>query len=227
MLNCMIGGCAKMILSNEKKFIYLRVPKTGSTSASVFFFKHLPLENSVIRTSDNSAVLQNENQDTIPVDYFSSEHKFTGGVHATLNEVIALDLIQGNIKEFDVYGVCRNPIDRLISFCSMFKKTDNVDILSNFSLFKQYMSIFECSPQSLWLDSNVNKLFLYEDIESMIKEVSARYGVDDISTFKTYNLRSYKKSNIELSNKVLEYIKIIWADDFTLYNNLVALKKQK
>jgi len=219
-----------MILSNEKKFIYLRVPKTGSTSASVFFFKHLPLEQSIIRTSDNSVLLRTENSDQIPKNYFDSEYTFTGGVHATLEEVMQLGLITHDVSDYDIYAVCRNPIDRLLSFCSMFKKTDNVNILDNFSVFKQYMDTFECSPQSLWLTYNnipVNRLFLYDDISLMVNEISAKYGVYDTSAFNEYKLRSYRNNDIQISNKILEYIKIIWAEDFEIYESLVALKNQK
>lgn len=209
-----------MILSNEKKFIYLRVPKTGSTSASVFFFNHLPLEKNIIRSSDNSKLVREENYNLIPDEYFANTEDFPGGVHATLEQVIRSNLLQYTLQEYDVYAVCRNPLDRLLSFCSMFKKTDNVDILSNFSTFKKYMSIFECSPQSIWLKHNdtlANKVFLYEDLHSMISEISSKYNVTDTSIFSSYQLRSYEKPHTQISRKILEYIKIIWADDFDIY----------
>lgn len=209
-----------MIISNEKKFIYLRVPKTGSTSASVFFFKELPLEKSIIRSSDNSTLIREENSDLIPSEYFANTYNFPGGVHATLGQVVRLNLLQHSIQEYDVYAVCRNPLDRLLSFCSMFKKTDNIDILSNFSTFKTYMSTFECNPQSLWLTHNserINKVFLYEDLHLMVSEISSKYNVKDTTTFNKYRLRSYNKSHSHVDKKVLEYIKIIWADDFEIY----------
>lgn len=225
----MIGGCVVMILSNEKKFIYLRVPKTGSTSASVFFFNQLPLEQSIIRSSDSSELVRAENSTVIPSEYYQNTHSFPGGVHATLDQVLASNLVQHPLHEYDVYAVCRNPLDRLLSFCSMFKKTDNVDILSNFPIFKSYMSMFECSAQSLWLTNKntpVNKIFLYEDLNLMVDEIAKKYNVTNTSGFNTYQLRSYQKTHSHISKKVLEYIKIIWADDFDIYSSLLALKNK-
>ena len=219
----MIGGCVRMIISNEKKFIYLRVPKTGSTSASVFFFNELPLEKSIIRSSDKSTLIREENSNIIPSNYFNGTYDFLGGVHATLQEVEKSKLLQYPLNEYDVYAVCRNPIDRFLSFCSMFKKTDNVDIVSNFTTFKQYMSMFECSPQALWLMHNntlLNKVFLYENLNALIAEISEKYNIGNVDKFKSYQLRCYDKPYKDINKKALEYIKVIWAKDFEIYANL-------
>lgn len=212
-----------MIISNEKRFIYLRVPKTGSTSASVFFFNELPLEKSIIRSSDKSTLIREEHSDIIPLNYFNDTHDFLGGVHATLQEAEESNLLQYPLGSYDIYAICRNPIDRFLSFCSMFKKTDNVDIVSNFVTFKQYMSMFECSPQSLWLRHNntlANKIFLYENLNVMVKEISEKYNIQNVDKFKSYQLRSYEKPYTHIDKKALEYIKVIWAEDFEIYANL-------
>lgn len=212
-----------MIISNEKRFIYLRVPKTGSTSVSVFCFNELPLEKSIIRSSDKSVLLREENSNIIPAKYFNDTHEFLGGVHATIQEAEELNLLQRPLCEYDVYAVCRNPIDRFLSFCSMFKKTDNVDIVSNFATFKQYMSMFECSPQSLWLRHNntlANKIFLYENLNVMVAEIAEKYSIRNVDKFKSYQLRSYEKPYTHIDKKALEYIKVIWAEDFEIYANL-------
>lgn len=213
-----------MLISNEKKFIYLRVPKTGSTSVSVYFYENLPLEENIIRLVDNSDILRKEESSKIKDGYFNKSTIITtNGIHTTLDEIIKLNLLTYPLTAYDIYAVCRNPVDRFLSFQSMMKKVENINILENFSVFKYYMSMFEASPQSTWLNYNnrlVNRVFLYEDIDLMVSEIAKKYGITDTSNFSNYSFRQYKKSISAVDSRTLEYINIYWQDDFKIYNQL-------
>lgn len=125
-----------MIISNEKKFIYLRVPKTGSTSVSVFLYENLPLEKNIIRPADNKKYLLDVDINKIREDYFSkSATNNTEGVHTTLDQIVKLNLLTHPLTEYDIYAVCRNPLDRFLSFQNMMKNIENVNIVENFSIF--------------------------------------------------------------------------------------------
>lgn len=215
-----------MLISNEKKFIYLRVPKTGSTSVSIYFYENLPLEKNIIRLVDNEKSLLDIDTNRIGEGYFSKPAiNINNGIHTTLDEIIDLNLLEFPLDEYDVYAVCRNPLDRFLSFQTMMEKMDNVDIVENFSMFKQYMSIFESGPQSMWLtynDSLVNRVFLYEDINLMVAEIANKYGITDTSNFSNYSFRQYKKYTNTIPSRVLEYLKIYWQDDFKIYNQLTS-----
>lgn len=213
-----------MIISNEKKFIYLRVPKTGSTSVSVFLYENLPLEKNIIRPADNKKYLLDVDINKIREDYFSkSATNNTEGVHTTLDQIVKLNLLTHPLTEYDIYAVCRNPLDRFLSFQNMMKNIENVNIVENFSIFKSYMNMFEASPQSTWLIYNnklVNRVFLYENINLMISEIAQKYGITDSSNFSNYSLRQYEKYTNTISPRVLEYLKIYWQDDFKIYDML-------
>lgn len=212
-----------MLVSNEKKFIYLRVPKTGSTSVSVYFYENLPLEKNIIRLGDNSDYLQKTESGRIREGYFSESTIATTNIHATLDEIVKLNLLTHPLTEYDVYAVCRNPVDRFLSFQSMMKKVENVNILENFSTFKRFMGIFEASPQSSWLTYNnklVNRVFLYEDINLMVAEIAEKYGITNTLNFSDYSFRQYKKYTNVIDPRALEYINIRWQDDFKIYDLL-------
>jgi hypothetical protein len=209
-----------MLVSNEKKFIYLRVPKTGSTSVSVYFYENLPLEKNIIRLGDND-YLQKEESTRIKGGYFNESTIAATNVHTTLDEIVKLNLLTHPLTEYDIYAVCRNPVDRFLSFQSMIKKVENINILKNFSTFKRFMS--EASPQSTWLTYNnklVNHVFLYENINLMVAEIAEKYGITNTLNFSDYSFRQYNKYTNIIDPRALEYINIHWQDDFKIYDLL-------
>ncbi len=211
-----------MIISNEKKFIYLRVPKTGSTSVSVYMYENLPLEDSIFRTADKSTYLDTNNY-TIKPGYFDVQKaKLPHNTHSTLECAVKAGLLKHDITEYDVYGVLRNPVDRFISFWSMTHVIEGNDIATNFDVFKEYMRMFVNRSQTTWLKHNgtiINKLFLYENITDLVRDISAKYGVHDTSNFNQYRFRSYNKQDA-VPKKVMDYIQFYWEEDFELYANL-------
>ena len=221
-----------MIISNEKKFIYLRVPKTGSTSVSVFLYENLPLENSIIRTVDISPILYNEEKNNIKLGYFDNNHNnynLLHGVHATLDDIVRSDLLLYPIDEYEIYAVCRNPTERFLSLYNMVTKVVQEDILKNYVIFKEAFNLFEASPQTTWLKHRgklINNVFLYEDITKLVFTIAKKYNVTNVDNFKNYSFRTYNKAHTEIPKKALEFIKIYWDSDFELYDELIALKNQ-
>lgn len=234
----MIGGCVKMLISNEKKFIYLRVPKTGSTSVSVYLYENLPLEENIIRLADNKKDLSlidqislAPNTDKVKKEYFNEtvindlngkSVRLPSRLHTKLTKIIDLNLLTFPLEEYDIYAVCRNPLDRFLSFQNMYINTNNFDFTKNYSEFKKFMSTLGAS-QSNWLtykNKLVNRVFLYEDINLMVAEIAKKYGVTDTTNFNNYNFRQYKRHTNTISPKILEYINIYWQDDFKIYNLL-------
>lgn len=220
----MIGGCGLMIISNEKKFIYLRVPKTGSTSVSVFLYENLPLESSIIRSSDTGRIFTTEESCKIANGYFV-DNSLT--IHSTLDDIVKSGLLIHPVHEYSVYAVCRNPIDRFLSFQNMMIHTDGVNFLDNYSIFKEYMAIFEAKPQTTWLRYNgklLDNIFLYDDLPRLVSSIAARYNIIDISNFYNYDFRNYRKTVKTVDDKALEYIQSYWQDDFKIYNTLRSKK---
>lgn len=215
-----------MVISNEKKFIYLRVPKTGSTSVSVFLYEQLPLEKTIIRLVDRSPILYKEESGNIKYGYFDNTHNnynITNGIHATLEDIAHSNLLHYPLEDYDIYAVCRNPVDRFLSFYNMMSKVDNVDILSSYSVFKDYMNMFEAKPQTTWLLHNnlpINKIFLYDDIVSLVSEIAKKYNIIEVSKFKDYSFRKYPPKITSIPKKALEFVQVYWASDFELYNSL-------
>lgn len=184
----------------------------------------MPLEKNIIRPADNKRYLLDVDINKIREDYFSkSATNNTEGVHTTLDQIVKLNLLTHPLTEYDIYAVCRNPLDRFLSFQNMIKNIENVNVVENFSIFKSYMNMYETRPQSTWLIYNnklVNRVFLYENINLMISEIAQKYGITDTSNFSNYSLRQYEKYTNTISPRVLEYLKIYWQDDFKIYDML-------
>ncbi len=211
-----------MIISNEKKFIYLRVPKTGSTSVAVYMYENLPLERSILRTADRLEYLDVSNYNIRPGYFDVQSLQLPQNTHSTIQHAITAGLLKYDISEYDVYGVLRNPVDRFISFWSMTKAIEGFDIVSSYDVFKEFMKGFANKSQLNWLKYNgklINKLFLYEDIGNLITDISAKYNVTDTEAFNKYKFRSYEKQT-HIPERVLNYIKFVWEEDFELYANL-------
>lgn len=218
----MTGGCVIMIISNEKKFIYLRIPKTGSTSISIYFYENLPLESSILRTADNATYLST-NERYIKDGYFDDQKtlQIKYNTHATLQCAIDAGILEYDVSEYSVYGVFRNPLDRFRSFLSMYKAVDGVDISKNFNVLKAHMNEFVFKPQTTWLKHNgelINRLFLYEDVPALVQEIALKYNVSNIDSFAKYNFRNYEKQ--DLSDRVIDYLKYCWQEDFEICDNL-------
>lgn len=86
-----------MFVDNDKKIICLSVPKSGTTSVANFF-KDKISGDSVVWLYPESAQIR----------------------HSTLTDLIDKSTIINPISDYKVYGVCRNPGERLISCVDYF-----------------------------------------------------------------------------------------------------------
>ena len=87
-----------MIISNNKKFMYLAVPKTGTTFAENHFKKHF---------NDSQIVSKSQNGPNI-----NELHK-----HSDIMDLINLNLLNLHDDKYKV-AFTRNPYDRIVSwFC--------------------------------------------------------------------------------------------------------------
>ena len=104
-----------MIVCKSRKFIFLRVPKTASTSLSFQIQKNMDF-----RTGDFATVCANTH--AMGFEYlfpnFGSHrmYAFKLDEHAILERLTALDIMtREEMESFAIYGIIRNPVDRFRS----------------------------------------------------------------------------------------------------------------
>lgn len=98
-----------MIICRSKGFIFLRVPKTASTSLSVHIQKN-------IQFADNDAFFQLDRIGQRPLPAKNIYYPDSGNQHPNLQFAINRKIVKQNeVESMNVYGVLREPYSRTIS----------------------------------------------------------------------------------------------------------------
>jgi hypothetical protein len=205
-----------MFINRAKSFIYLRVPKTGSTS-----IQHYMIDNFVDESTTHSPIL-----DWKIKGQGIHTSVLTGGinlVHANIQDLIVNNYITEK-ETFDVYGVVRNPIDKFISGCyySLSEGFNNKVKLPPNELLRLYLDDVVKTGAYLhqheWLNK-CNKIYNYENIDSMLKDIHLKFNTE----YKGINYKhrsNLKEVDIVVDKDLIETIKHIYAKDFEIYNSV-------
>lgn len=206
-----------MILSHQNKFVFLRVPKTGSTSV----FAH-------ILNRYGEEIEMHANEDLINV----SSKNCNYGPHVTLDNLVQ-DKIIKNINDYKIYGIIRDPIDRFISIAKyvhadLYPNIDNntavkfallkidkyylnnnkgVDALSyarQIDFFKSGTKIYD---KNLYTYENINKFII--DLCGTDSKIKNNYR-SDVRKDKTINIKQ------EYVDQIID----LYDEDYQLYNRL-------
>jgi len=217
-----------LLYSKPKNFLFLRVPKTASTSINAQILDRLTERDITIQTS-----ISYEDMKIPSINSFNDVSNY----HPTLKELITFDIIkEEDLSKLNIYAVIREPIDRIIScahhFCAehphakfvlKLNKSTNilpndlvVEALFNFSDLDESLDLSK--PQVDWLvykNYIVNKLFKYNDIDKMIKEICCDESLK-------YNFRSkYRNDKSQsLSFELQQECRKRYPEDFAMWESL-------
>jgi hypothetical protein len=203
-----------MFVSKKQNFIYLRTPKTGSTSMSQYLVDKLGGNSDSIYTAINYLGTDGKN---IP------EHGFNP--HSNIKQIIDAGFVDRTfVAQTNIYACLREPVDRFISRAYHIKNFDlatEVQGLSKNKLVEKCLTMYTPNfhmwwPQITWcmLDgSPVNKLFLHEDFDKAAFEMT---GVD---TAVSYRYRNNCRENdpTPLDASLVQEIEKMYAEDVALY----------
>lgn len=214
-----------MLLDNDKKIIVLSVPKTGSQSCSLFF----------------KSVLSSNTIYYFPLNVREK--------HWNVANLIERGLLTHPVSEYNIYAVCRNPIDRYLSAQNYWWKLSTVGVCSGYENFppeeqkairleyfrgrinnlglKDYVENDTFyKPQVNWLhheNTLINKVFKYENIDAFVSEVCGIYGASP-STFTTFRDNTSEKiiKIDELDASDITQIELFYHQDKQIYESLDA-----
>lgn len=195
-----------MFINYTKRFIYLRVPKTGSTS----------LQSHLINTSKDDEVIYTG------VIYTQTPAKGVPddlSTHCTLKDILYHNLVT-DLNSFNVYGVIRDPIDR---FASQLRHDLFHGRSRQFeSAQKHIADTFNRLPnrehQTHWLrysGNPIQNIYRYEDIQ--------RLAVDLTGESLQLQYRSEYRSNyssFDLSDGDKAFLVNYYKDDLELYHSI-------
>lgn len=217
-----------MFINHTKKFIFLSVTKTGSTSVKSVLVKNC-------QNDDIAYTRSNFDEDYYDA-YNIPENEFS--THLNLSEALELNILtKKQIQEYRIFGILRNPVDRFISqisFLMFYGRENNLfdqnKIIQEWYRIKHEFdgSIIEkeiMKPQIYWLKHKgipINNLVQYENIENIIyymigKKIELPSYRSDIRNEKQKN---YKCVYDYLRNRIIdEYV-----EDHSLYLRLQSIK---
>ena len=216
-----------MLISNGRRFIFIHVPKTAGSSLHNVLSPFSRQDN---RTLFRSALRR------LPI-IESPEH-----AHFRVHETASKVRSKLSPRVWDTYfsfAVVRNPFDHAVSHYEYLKQYRNKKIanaISNIS-FVDYLA-FRASPRTkldrvflkLPAQTNfvchenkiiVNKIYRFENLKSMISDLSERLMIDAINLPKSNVTRS-RKSDILVqyysTKSAIDLVKQIYHEDFTMFN---------
>jgi hypothetical protein len=208
--------------------VYVRVPKTGSTS----------FESQLIEDVDSTDDIRHS---AIPFCRIQAKNH-VGPAHMNKAHITPDEIYQFlniDITGYDIYAVLRHPVDKFLSrVCHLeyFTPEDNKDttkpgpILDKNAVVEKYLNTFNEHtfnspdtlhwwPQSRWLEFQsrpISNIFLYENISDMMKKLTGN------ATLR-YNHRSLArvdKTYEDLDASLQDHIIKLYQSDYDLYNSL-------
>jgi len=181
-----------MIISDDKKYIFIAVPKTGTSSIT-----------DLLLNSDRSA-----KRNTVSI----GEKIIQTNEHITAKNL--RNILGDNWKEYYTFGFVRNPLDRLVSFYFFYKEGrvaqriiegESVKFRARFHhIMAKYITMFlwrylyfgkDCSYY-LCDENNiiVDKVYSFKNIRTELKGLFNRIGLDEsvVDDMKKMNPTEHK-----------------------------------
>lgn len=197
-----------MIYLQKLNFLYLRVPKTASTSLSY-----------VLQDAFNAPA----NGICTPVEYGIFKYRHIN-VHVTISDLIRRSHLNPKVIPFlDIYVVVRDPIDRYKSWCAHvhhfnnFNKYETVEELIN----NGYDDVtYHFYPQTKWLEYEgklANNIFAYENIDKMLNQIKEKYSVN-IKEMPRYQGKYRMGRDFKVKNEIIERLRFDYKRDFEIYD---------
>ena len=208
-----------MFVSKKQNFIYLRTPKSGSTSMSNYLIDKLGGNADSIYTVINLLDIGCKN---LPQGFEWLNP------HSSIEQIVKAGVVDKKfVDQANIYACLREPVDRFISRAYHIKNFDKVRTaqeLSKNQLIEKCLTMYDPTfhmwwSQTTWCTLNgkpVNKLFLHEDFDKAASEMT---GVD---ASVNYHHRSDCREDdpTPLDSNLIQEIEKLYSEDVALYKSI-------
>lgn len=221
-----------MYISHKYKFIFLRTPKTASSSLSEFLIKNVDDKDAVYTEVDDTRIPGTLHKSI--VDKYKKDFKY---FHFTLEDLVRENIITPQqIDEYKCFAVLRDPIDRQKSFYYFYKKwrKECKNVPASLEEYKRMApnGYFLREPNSEILQSSFleydgklkGEYWLYENITEELNKFVRSYCIQvkyPLPQHKT-KFRLNRENEINFDYESLKKMKNVFEKDFNLYTKVKA-----
>jgi hypothetical protein len=218
-----------MYLSHKYKFLFLRTPKTASSSLSDFFINNIDDPSAIYTEVEDANIPGTLSEDIV------GKYRPYAFYHFTISQLIAEGVLTlEQAKEYKVFSVLRDPVDRAKSFYYFYKKFRDVGTPPSIEQYRNWCypetAIFNndnnSGIQQMTLSVHNNELlgdfWLYENLNKEVARFMDSLGLPnaELPQHKT-GLRKNVREEIQFEQKDLQAIKNTFSADVEMYRRLV------
>jgi len=227
------GIVIKLVICKSHNFIFLRIPKNASTSLAAFFINNCCDKNDIY-TYVGNARIGTQNVDSDVVSKYKKDHRI---IHLTVNEIVNNGIVSPEfVRESDVIGVIRNPLERQLSLFFFLSKEFNLNNTSvsefrrQFKYGKHISDPSNAITQSDYLklgDNMIGRFWLYDNIDEELKSFLFDKNIKVREPLKRYksNYRERRDSSLideYYDDLTREAVEQYYAEDFKIYRHMIG-----
>jgi hypothetical protein len=218
-----------MYISHKYKLIFLRSPKTASSSLSEFFIKNIPDPDAIYTPVEDSNIKGTLSQDII--NRYKTHFKF---YHFTLQDIIDNNIItKEQALSYRSICVIRDPVDRQKSFYYFYKKWKQPGSQASIEQYNDWTpnGPFIGEPNSGILQSSFLKIdnkiageyWLYQnfhnDLSQLMRELDL--SVTHMLPLHKTDFRKNRDNEIKFNEFATDNLNKFFGSDVKLYNELL------
>jgi hypothetical protein len=218
-----------MYISPKYKFIFLRTPKTASSSLMEFFVKNIPDPHAIYGPIEDT-----ENPGTVSqqvLNKYKADYKI---YHLTIKDLLDSEIItEHQLNTYYNFAVLRDPIDRQKSFYYFFRKWRSAKGAGSLEEYKSYVNEkgwFKNEPNSAIKQTDFLTLYselrgeywLYEQLNDRLVEFMNKLNIDithPLQDFKS-TFRNDRTSEFRFDRGAVTTMADYFREDFNLYSKI-------
>ena len=220
-----------MYLSHKYKLLFLRTPKTASSSLSDFFIRNIDDPDAIYTEVEDSKLPGTLSEDIV------SKYRPYAFYHFTLDQLIAEGVItEEQAREYNCFALLRDPIERAKSFYYFYKKFKAPNRPASLDEYKAWTrnGVYLNEPNSAIRQTDLLKIkgqpvgryWLYEDLEKELFDLMYGLKIEvkyPLPRHKTDSRKS-RKDEIQFDEMSLNRLKSHFGEDFEMYEKLKNAK---
>jgi len=217
-----------MYISHKYKTVFLRSPKTASSSLSEYLIRNIPDPDAVYTPVEDAKIAGTLDQSII--NKYKRNFKY---YHFTLQELVNEKIItEEQAQSYYVFSVLREPLDRQKSFLYFYARWKARGKPVTLNHFKEWAphGYFNGEPNSAMLQTDFLKLngqiagrfWLYEDISKNLDKLFTILNIKpthDMPRHKS-DFRKNRENEIEFDQETISKIRSFFWNDFEMYRQM-------